>query len=339
MRKRWSALLLMVALLCSLTGCKGEVASGEREESAGTGYGVTQKSVLTLQDLYFLRPGTARDEVSGALGSPLSYALTESDTDTYRLTDGETLVLTYNENEKITAAVFTDTSGKKQDFFSYLNSLGILKNYHSAGELEEEEEQTPEQEEPVEKPQTQPIINTDSGYFSTKRYRYEMVEQLLKEGVERETVVSALGRPNSFSSVKFAEDSYIIDVYVMEDGSSLLLDYGYTRTALRAVQKVKGSEVSTYLGTWGQAEKPDGFVRYTRNQSVFNTLKKNTKPSEIYLRFGEPDWLEGSADRYRDAYMLLNGGVLYLDFGADHAGLTAAVLQKSDGSVVNYTLK
>lgn len=338
MRKRWIALLLMGALLCSLTGCKEEEAPSAREESAGTGYGVTQKSVLTLQDLYFLRPGTDRAEVSVALGSPVSYALVESDTDTYRLTDGETLVLTYNENEKITAAVLTDTAGKKQDFFSYLNRLGILKNYHAAGEAEEEE-QPPAQEEPVKKPETQPIINPDSGYFSTKRYDYEMVEQLLKEGVERETVVSALGKPNSFSSVNFTKDSYIIDVYVMEDGSSLLLDYGYTRTTLRAVQKVKGSEVSTYLGTWGQAEKPDGFVRYTRNQSVFNTLKKNTKPSEIYRRFGEPDWLEGDADRYRDAYMLLNGGVLYLDFGADHAGLTAAMLQKADGSVVNYTLR
>ena len=125
----------------------------------------------------------------------------------------------------------------------------------------------------------------------------------------------------------------------MEDGSVLYLDYGYNRTNLRAVRKVVGTTATDYLGTWGQEEKPEGYIRFTRNQAVFNTLKKNAKPSEIYRRFGAPDWLEGSATRYRDAYMLLGGNVFYLDFGPNHAGLTAVVLQKSDGSVVNYTLK
>lgn len=337
MRNRWIAFLLAVTLVCSLSGCKREAVTKEQEESAGTGYGVTQKSALILQDLYFLRPGTARSAVATALGSPGSYALAESSTDTYRLTGGETLVLTYNENDKITEAVYTDTAGKKQDFFSYLKELGILTSYQSSGGATEQE--PPAEEEPVQKPENEPIINADSGYFSTKRYSYEMAEQLLKEGVERETVVSALGKPNSYSSVTFQADSYIIDVYVMEDGSSLLLDYGYNRTSLRAVQQVKGTFSTTYLGTWGQEEKPNGFYRYTRNQTVFNTLKKNAKPSEIYRRFGEPDWLEGSADHYRDAYLLLNGGVFYLDFGADHSGLTAAVLKKSDGTIVNYTLR
>ncbi len=343
MKNRWIAALLAVILLCGLCGCKKEFSAAVQEESAGTGYGVSQKSALIMQDLYFLRPGTGRSAVSAALGSPVSLALEDGSTDTYRLTGGETLVLTYNENDKITQAVYTDLAGKKQDFFDHLKTLGILKNYQSStvdGEEEppakEEEEQKPEPNPETEK---KPIINVDGGYFSGKRYSYEIADQILKLGAERETVVSALGKPNGFSSVAFQADSYIIDVYSMEDGTTLYLDYGYKRTTLRAVQKVEGTVTTEYLGEWGQEEKPAGFYRYTRNQTVFNTLKKNAKPSELYRRFGEPDWLEGNANRYRDAYLLLNGGVFYLDFGPDHAGLTAAVLKKSDGTIVNYPLK
>ncbi len=347
MKRRWMALLLTGVMLCSLGGCKQAQVQKAKEESGGTGYGVSDKSVLTVQDLYFLRPGTNRSNVNKQLGSSLSYALEESNNDTYRLTDGETLVLTYNENDKIVTAVFTDTAGKKQDFFAYLNELGIISNYQAESGTVTEPETDPEsqpdtQPEPDQSTGTteeQPAVNTDGGYFSSKRYTYEMAEQILKLEVERETVVSAFGKPNSFSSVTFAKDSYLIDVYTMEDGGVLYLDYGYNRTNLRAARLVKGTTATDYLGTWGQEEKPEGYIRFTRNQSVFNTLKKNAKPSEIYRRFGAPDWLEGSATRYRDAYMLLGGDVFYLDFGPNHAGLTAVVLQRSDGSVVNYTLK
>lgn len=340
MKKKWIASLLTAILLCNLSGCK-EISDGPMtEDCGGTGYGVSQKSVLTVQDLYFLRPGVNRSAVAEQLGSSLVNTLAERTTDTYRLADGETLVLTYNINDKITDAVWTDTAGKKQDFFKYLSDLGILSNYHPD---EEEPEETPEEPEtlpvPDPQPEEKPTVDTDSGFFSGKRYSYLMADQILKKGAERETVLSALGRPNSFSSITFAKDSYLIDVYNMEDGSTLYLDYGYARKTLRAVQKAQEGTVTNYIGTWGQEEKPKGYIRFTRNQSVFNTLKKNAKPSEIYRRFGAPDWLEGSADHYRDAYMLLGGEVYYLDFGPNHTGLTAVVLQKANGKVVNYTLK
>lgn len=340
---------LIAALLCVLllfAGCNRRAAQAEKEESGGTGYGVSQKSALILQDLYGLRPGTERSVVSAALGSPQTTLMQASNTDTYKISTGETLVLTYNENSEIKTAVLTDTAGQKQDFFGYLSSLGILLNYRPSSELDEDvtapeelpEEETPEKEDAPE--ETTPVTDPDdSSYFSTKRYSFDLVEQILQLGVERETVVSALGKPNSYSSVTFEKDSYLIDAYAMEDGSTLYLDYGYTRQKLRAVQQVKGGAATNYMGEWGQEEKPSGFIRITRNQQVFNTLKKNMKPSEIYRRFGEPDWLEGNSTRYRDAYLLLNGSVFYLDFGPDHSGLTAAVLQKSNGTIVNYTLK
>lgn len=337
MKKKITALLLCLLLLCCVNSCKSAPVAAKREESGGTGYGVSQKSALTLQDLYVLRPGTDRTEVQNALGSPQTHVIAENNTDTYRLQDGETLVLTYSDRDEIKTAELTDTAGAKQDLFGYLNSLGILKNYSTSEKTElqenEEQPQTPQGNEPEVT-----VPNEESGYFSVKRYSYELADQVLQLGIERETVVSALGKPNSFSSVAFTKDSYIIDVYAMDDGSTLYLDYGYTREKLRAVQQAKGSTTANYMGTWGQEEKPSGYIRYTRNQQVFNTLKKNAKPSEIYRRFGEPDWLEGKETRYRDAYQLLNGSVLYLDFGPNHNSLTAAVLEKTNGTVVNYTL-
>ncbi|MBQ8895016.1 MAG: hypothetical protein IJ043_11500 [Clostridia bacterium] len=332
---------LIAALLCCLllfSSCKEQAVTKEQEESGGTGYGVSQKSAITLQDLYDLRPGTARETVLSALGSAQSFIIAENNTDTYRLADGETLVLTYTEAGKIKTAVLTDTSGKKQDFFGYLNELGILLNYTpgSTVVVEEPDAEKPEPESPDETP----VVNVDgSGYFSGKQYSYELADQILAIGAERETVVSALGKPNSFSSVSFRKDSYLVDVYSMEDGSTLYLDYGYTRTKLRAVQKIKGGAASNYLGSWEEEEKPSGYLRTARNAQLFSNLKKNAKPSEIYRRFGAPDWLEGNTTRYRDAYQLLDGSVFYLDFGSDHNALTAAVLQKSNGTIVNYTLR
>lgn len=337
MNKKITVLLLCLLLLCSLSSCNRAAIATEREESGGTGYGVSQKSAVTMQDLYGLRPGTDRAEVTAALGSPQTYIIAENNTDTYRLQDGGTLVLTYSDRDEIKTAVFTDTAGAKQDLFGYLNSLGIIKNYVASGEPETE--QQPQEDQPnIPKEPEVTVPTEDSGYFSNKRYSYELAEQVLRLGIDRATVVSAWGKPNSFSSVTFTKDSYIVDVYAMDDGSTLYLDYGYNREKLRAVQQVKGSAAANYMGTWGQEDKPSGYIRYTRNQQVFKTLKKNTKPSEIYRRFGEPDWLEGNGTRYRDAYQLLNGSILYLDFGPGHNSLTAAVLEKTNGTVVNYTL-
>lgn len=346
MKKKWIAAAVCLTLLVGLGGCKGgqpSVSAG-KEDSGGTGFGVSQKSILSMQDLYFLRPGIARAEVEAALGSPQTYVLTSADTVTYRLQDGETLELTYSKNGWVEKARFTDTAGEEGDLFAYLSELGIISNYESDGSYtsEKNEEKEPENDEgdKVQQPQTDAMAEAEaSQYFAIRRYSYSMAEQIITLGAERQTVVSALGKPNSYGSVTYAKDSYIIDIYVMEDGSSLQLDYGYSRNTLRAVRKVQGTEVLPYLGEWGQEEKPENFYRHTRNVNLFSSLKKGSKPSEIYRSYGEPDWLEGNANHYRVAYMMADGAVFYMDFGSNNSSLSAASLQETNGAVTVYTLR
>ncbi len=339
MTKKTIALLLCLSMMLALSACAKETAAPKTEESGGTGFGTARGSSLVEQDLYFLRLGAAREDVEMALGSPHSFILTNSNGCTYRLGGGEQLKLIYSDEGLLESARYTDAEGGEQDFFTYLNSLGIILNYVS-----DEPQTQPEQSEDSkeqEKPQQDSYrpITESNYYFSIERYSYTMAEQVLKEGVLRETVLSALGKPNAYSSIDFKADGYIIDVYQMEDGSTLYLDYGYTRKALRAVEKVQSGVSSTYLGKWGAEQKPDGLYRGNRNRNLFNTLQKNAKPSEIYRKLGEPDWLEGRAEQYMDAYQLQDGGVIYLDFGSNHATLASVILQKSDGSKTPLNLR
>lgn len=327
------ALLLCISLAAGFSGCKKEEKAPAREESGGTGYGTARSGALIEQDLYFLRPYTARAAVEEALGSPQTFVVSAENSCTYRLSKGEELTLNYTESDKLESAQYKNAEGKTQDLFDYLDSIGVM-NYVS-GETVEPEEQPEQEKEPQEEQPEQ----EQSGYFSQKKYSYTMAEQILKVGVLRETVVSAFGKPNDFGSVDYAKDGYIIDVYRMDDGSTLYLDYGYARTKLRAARTEKSGKVSTYLGEWGAEEKPDGIYRGDRNRHLFNSLKKKTKPSEIYSRFGAPDWLEGNADHYRDAYLLQDGSVLYLDFGEGHSMLTAASIIKYDGGITPIQLR
>ncbi|MBQ7035780.1 MAG: hypothetical protein IJN34_08600 [Clostridia bacterium] len=339
MTKKILAFLLCLSLAMALSACAKETAAPKTEESGGTGFGTARGSSLVEQDLYFLRPGAAREDVETALGSPHSFILTDGNGCTYRLAGGEKLRITYSDEGLLEEARYTDGEGGEQNFFTYLNSLGILLNYES----EDGEQPAPEPDKPEEpqKPQQDPYrpITDSSYYFSIKRYSYTLAEQVLKEGVLRETVLSALGKPNAYSSIDFKADGYIIDVYQMEDGSTLYLDYGYTRKVLRAAEKVEGGVSSDYLGKWGAEQKPDGLYRGNRNRNLFNTLQKNAKPSEIYRKLGEPDWLEGRAEQYMDAYQLQDGGVIYLDFGSNHATLASVILQKPDGSKTPLNLR
>ncbi len=327
------ALLLCISLAAGVSGCKKEEKTPAREESGGTGYGTARSGALIEQDLYFLRPYTTRAAVEEALGSPQTFVVSAENSCTYRLSKGEELTLNYTESDKLESAQYKNAEGKTQDLFSYLDSIGVM-NYVS-GEVPEPEKNPDEEKEPTqERPEQE-----QSGYFSQKKYSYAMAEQILKVGALRETVVSALGKPNDFGSVDYFKDGYIIDVYRMDDGSTLYLDYGYARTKLRAARTEKGGKVSSYLGEWGAEEKPDGIYRGDRNRHLFNSLKKNAKPSEIYSRFGAPDWLEGNADHYRDAYLLQDGSVLYLDFGDGHSLLTAASVTKFDGGITPIQLR
>ena len=328
------AILLCISLAAGITGCKKEEKAPAREESGGTGYGTARSGALIEQDLYFLRPYTERAAVEEALGSPQTFVISAENSCTYRLSKGEELTLNYTESDKLESAQYKNTEGKTQDLFAYLNSIGVIVNYVSGEDISTQTQPDQEKDPSTEQPEQE-----QSGYFSQKRYSYAMAEQILKMGVLRETVVSALGKPNGFSSVDFAKDGYIIDVYLMDDGSTLYLDYGYARTKLRAARTEKGGTVSTYLGKWEAQAKPDGIYRGDRNSYLFNSLKKNTKPSEIYSRFGAPDWLEGNADRYRDAYLLQDGSVVYLDFGDSHSLLTAASIIKFDGGITPIQLR
>ena len=266
--KKWMALLLCGVLLCAAGGCRKTEEARVREDSAGTGYGVSQKSALIMQDLYILKPGLSRDTVQESLGSPQTFVVSESNNDTYRLTGGETVELQYSKAEKLETAVYTDSSGVEQDFFQYLSDLGILKSYTGSGSSNDNPSggSSGGAEENGDEDEAGSVPGAETSYFSTERYSYELAEEILELGVQRETVVSALGKPNSFSSITFEKDSYLIDVYIMEDGSSLYLDYGYNRSTLRAVRRVSGTTSSSYLGTWGQEEKPEGFIRMTRSQ-------------------------------------------------------------------------
>lgn len=340
--KKIVAIVLCLSLAAGITGCKKEDAAPQREESAGTGYGTARSASLIEQDLYFLRPQAERSAVEEALGSPQSFVISAENSCTYRLSKGEELTLTYSESDRLETAQYQDADGKEWDLFSYLDSIGVMVNYDSGDETEPEQpEETPE-EQPQENPGVQQPQEdqADQGYyFASKRYSYAMAEQILKIGVLRETVLSAFGKPNGFGSVDFAKDGYIIDVYFMDDGSTLYLDYGYTRAKLRAARIEKSGVVSSYLGEWGAETKPGGMYRGDRTRHLFNSLKKNMKPSEVYSHFGAPDWLEGSADRYRDAYLLQDGSVIYLDFGAGHSTLTAASIVKYDGGIIPVQLR
>ncbi len=350
MKQRILSLFLCAALIISLSACKKEAEVSEKEESAGTGFGVTQKSALTQQDLYFFSVTTTKNDVLTALGSPREYLVSDGNTFTYTLQDGSSLKLTYSERDLVKTAVYTDPAGKSRDLFEYLVSIGVLTSYsgnNQGGNTGVGENTTPVGEtapppktDPAEEGKTELELQIEAAaFFSNKRYSYTIADQIVKVGAERETVLSALGKPNSLSSVSFKENSYVIDVYVMEDGSSLQLDYGYTRSTLRAARKVAGSTIENYVGEWGEESMPQNFYRYTRNGNLFANLKKGTTPADFYKTYGAPDWYEGTAQNYRDAYQLLDGSVLLLNFGSAHNSLASAVMRKADGKVSVYPVR
>lgn len=330
MNKKIITALLCFALLLGLAGCSEQQSAPAKEDAGGTGFDTARSYALVEQDLYFLRPGTERSEIEWALGSPQTFVLSAEDQCVYYLSGGEKLTLDYSMLDRLEKATYLNAEGKTLDFFAYLKDLGIIISYNPDGSIN----QTPQGQTPSE----DPMPSDDNYYFSIRQHSTLLAEQILKIGVARTTVLTAFGKPNGFGSVDYQKGSYIIDVYAMEDGSTLYLDYGYSRETLRAVRKSQGATVSDYLGEWG-AQENTGVYRGDRNVNLFYSLKKNTKPSEIYRRLGEPDWLEGNANRYRDAYQLKDGSVVYLDFGTNHASLAAVNLMALDGDITPITLR
>ena len=131
MTKKTIALLLCLSMMLAASACAKETAAPKTEESGGTGFGTARGSSLVEQDLYFLRHGASREDVETALGSPHTFILTDKNHCTYRLAGGELLKLTYSDEGLLQSARYTDAEGGEQDFFTYLNSLGIILNYVS----------------------------------------------------------------------------------------------------------------------------------------------------------------------------------------------------------------
>lgn len=340
MKQRFLAIVLCLLIIFCGSGCQKIEREEKRESSGGSGYGAVQKSVLTLQDLYFFHYSATRQEVLERLGTPHESMLTEDNGAKYRLEDGSVLKVVYSQRDTVQTAELTDPSGMKQSLFDYLISLGILKTVSPSGgqsQVPSEDhppvEELPAPQTPVEQPKE------ETGYFSSRTYSYALAEQILKEGALRETVLSAFGKPNRYGSVNYQEDGYLIDVYVMEDGSVLYLDYGFMRKSLRAVRKVKEGDSSDYLGSWGMEEKPQGFYRITKGRGLFTSVKKGSTPAALFKRFGDPDWLSGDETHWKAAYQLQNNEVLYFDFGESASSLSNAHILKGDGSIAVFPLR
>ena len=64
MNRKIIAILLCLLMASGMSACQSRTeSSAEREDGGGTGYDAAKKSILIEEDLYFLRPGTARSEV------------------------------------------------------------------------------------------------------------------------------------------------------------------------------------------------------------------------------------------------------------------------------------
>ena len=92
MRRIWAILCLVLLL----TACKPTEDADLRigtEDGGGSGYGTEVKSVLDLSDFYTVANGSTRENNLLMLGTPF-FVLGESDT--YTLSDGSQVVLTYD---------------------------------------------------------------------------------------------------------------------------------------------------------------------------------------------------------------------------------------------------
>lgn len=366
--KRALLISLCLILCFSMSGCKKSSREENRKEnSAGSGYGVSQKSIIGINDLYFFSVNTTKEQVLAALGSPQKYTIAAEGAVSYLLETGATLQLIYDDRDVVKSAIYTDESGKEQNLFTFLVEQGVLEsagatsNHQNTG-VGDQATQAGGTGNAVKNPASDPTGGNEAGgeateknptagnkapgadgadeqYFATERYSLDIASKLLVAGAKRQKILSALGKPNGYSSISFERESYLIDVYYMQNGSVYYLDYGYARESLRAVRVVKGSSVTVLFGKWGQEEKPKDFFYATRNLTGFSSLKKGARPSEIYRRFGDPDWYEGSASGYKDAYQLMGGAVLYLDFGAGHSGLKSATVRQKNGAIIPYTLR
>ncbi len=302
------------------------------EDGGGSGYGVGKQSVMHLSDFYSITRGSMRDNNLLMLGSP-SYSLGSSDT--YPLADGSQVVLTYNTLGALSETLYTDfESGKSYDLFNYFISIGVLQ-----GTIEPSTKPTV--------PDTNPKPDTDANQesignavFSLQTYKKEDIDGKLSLYLDRNTVLTTIGAPNSFGARQYKKDSYIIDCYNLNDGSVLMLDYGYDRKNLRSAA-IRGTDgiTSGYLGAWSVQNKPADFVRKTVKLNQITALKKGSSATTVYEALGEPAWFEGKAANYKDAFLLDDGSTVYLSYTDAHSKLISAQQITAQGKMLQVTLQ
>lgn len=331
--KRMLPILTIVILM--LGGCKPAEdtrLSVGTEDGGGSGYGTSASSVLQLSDFYGVAQSSTRDNNLLILGTPM-YSLGQSDT--YTLTDGSQIVLTYNDRGTLIDTLYTEfETGKSYSLFDKLVLIGVLQgqSHSESGSGSTDELTTPSTDT------SGPTVSNVPA-FSSKTYNRADFDGKLSLYLDRNTVLSTFGYPNSFKGRTYKYDSYIVDCYNLSDGTQLLLDYGYDRTSLRCAAIISGGMTKTYLGSWAAQSKPADFVRTRISLNSVTTLSKGTAPQKVYESLGEPQWFEGKASDYKEVYMLTDGSYIYLIFDSAHTALTGAYQLKADGTRLEVTLK
>ncbi|MBR5782820.1 MAG: hypothetical protein IKY33_01175 [Clostridia bacterium] len=328
---------LLLILLVLLSACKPaedrEIRIGS-EDGGGSGYGTDIKSVLELSDFYSVTSGSMRDNNLLMLGTPF-FVLGESDT--YTLSDGSQVVLTYDAKGILEDTLYTEfETGLSYSLFDKLTQLGVLRGSQSDVETEPPADGSGETVTP-------PTGQGGSGgivLFSDRTYKLSEFEGRLSLYLDRSTILSTFGFPNYYRGRTYQKDSYIIDCYVLDDGSIMLLDYGYNRINLRgAALQEAGGVTRKYLGSWSVQSKPADFIRPRVELSSVTALKKGTTAKDVYRALGEPAWFEGNASKYREAYVLPDGNIIYLTYDDGHKTLTSAYRQTAEGQLLEVTLR
>lgn len=340
MKRMW-ALGLILVLLCA--GCAPKedediIFSAGSEDGGGSGYGVSVNSVMKLSDFYGITVGSTRENNLLMLGSPL-YSLGSSDT--YILSDGSQVVLTYSTTGALADTLYTDIkSGKSYGLFDYLISIGVMQGTVGGSEENNTPKPTPDGESQGGGAQSGGAQGGQLPLFSSKTYRKETFDGKLSLYLDRAGVVSTMGAPSAFAARQYKNDSYIIDHYYLDDGSILMLDYGYDRKSLRCAA-IKGADgvTSGYLGTWAAQSKPADFVRPKIELKQVTGLSKGASPVKVYSALGEPAWREGTAADFRDVYVLSGGGYIYLSYSDAHAKLSGAYQMTNEGKYIEVSLR
>ena len=334
MKKSIKFLCLMLIFLNILFICSCHKSSEKAlEDSSYSGLGVVKKSALNESDFYFLAKGSLYNDVLNLLGSPHNLRSENPLCVDYSLSNGDRIEL-YFSDEKLTGAYinYAESIIPQTDFLNYLSSIGVL-----SGDIKSTKEKNTQKNNQT----TAPSEIKDKNLFSSESYKKDDFVGKINIGVSRDFVINNIGKPTSFSSHDFNKDSYIIDRYVLDDGSSLYIDYGYQRSVIRCACIIgyNGSYSLVTGDSWSPQNKPAGFSRKMLDKSVLKFLKHDLSPTDVYKLIGEPHWYEGNQNKYSDAFILSDGTTLYLDFGEYHNALNSAYILNADGSEKIYSLK